>query len=166
YVKIKHIPNPDLGPDKSICRDDVIILFPGGFDGKYLWQDGSTNVSYRVTTGGLYKVRVNNQCGAASDDITIRLKDCKLYWPTAFTPNNDGKNDVFKALSNASFKKFNLQVFNRWGELIYHTSNASQGWNGEYKGVPQLAGTYVWSVDYIDNKGVQLEDKGVVILVR
>jgi gliding motility-associated-like protein len=165
-VTVKKIPMPDLGPDKTICKDDVIILFPGKLDGSYLWQDSSVNLTYRVTKGGSYRVVVSNKCGSGSDDIDVKFKDCKIYWPTAFTPNNDGKNDVFRVLSNASFNKFKLQIFNRWGELLFTSNNSAQGWDGNYKDTPQLPGSYVWAVEYVDRAGMKLEDKGFVLLIR
>src|SRR6187397_2090715 len=59
----------------------------------YLWQDGSVQKRFVAKQGGFYSVQVTNTCGIASDEIFVRGDDCEIFFPTGFTPNNDGLND-------------------------------------------------------------------------
>ncbi|MCC6761926.1 MAG: gliding motility-associated C-terminal domain-containing protein [Chitinophagaceae bacterium] len=99
---------------------------------------------------------------------TIRLEvldNCEVLFPSAFTPNNDGKNDVFKALNANNLTDFSLAIFNRWGEKVFETLDFRAGWNGVFNGVQQPAGAYVWYSRFI-KAGVRKQLKGTVILIR
>jgi len=107
-----------------------------------------------------------NECGKNSDEIIISSGSCKLMIPNAFTPGKS-PNDIFRVLRASGVKDFNLQVFSRWGQQVYHTNKLSEGWDGKYYGVEQPAGTYIYMVSYTDNTtGRKDFQKGTVILVR
>jgi gliding motility-associated-like protein len=90
-----------------------------------------------------------------------------VYFPSAFTPNNDGKNDQFGVASSQQLSDFSLQVFNRWGQLVFRTTNSLQKWNGMLKGQPAPTGVYVWTANYKSGKGCsRRESKGTVLLLR
>jgi gliding motility-associated-like protein len=157
-------PKPDLGPDKSICTGDSILLKPGSFP-SYLWQDGSTSNYFIAKQAGVYSVTVTDSCGAGTDNIIITKKDCTPYFPSAFTPNQDGKNDLFKVLNGFNLKEFSLSVYNRWGQKVFETSNPSVGWNGTLQGQRQDAGVFVWFSNFkLNNQEYNL--KGTVVLIR
>ena len=86
---------PDLGIDKNLCSGDSVLLYPGQFT-NYSWQDGSTQSHITVKQSGLYSVTVMDNCGSARDEIMVTEANCDIYFPSAFTPNNDGKNDMLK----------------------------------------------------------------------
>jgi gliding motility-associated-like protein len=154
-----------LGKDTSVCGSDHIVLSPGGF-ANYLWQDNSTGASLNVSQAGHYWVTVKDQRGCiAADSITI-VNDCgEIWFPTAFTPNNDGHNDKFGPLGNLSLiGEFSMTVFNRWGEKVFESYNAANRWDGKYKG-QMMAGTYVWFARYNGHSGVATR-KGTIVLVR
>jgi gliding motility-associated-like protein len=71
-----------------------------------------------------------------------------LSVPNAFTPNQDGKNDVFKAIHGDNVTSFMLQIYNRWGQLCFETRDIKKGWNGFMNGQKQSAGVYVWLIRY------------------
>ncbi|MEI9933769.1 MAG: T9SS type B sorting domain-containing protein [Ferruginibacter sp.] len=85
---------------------------------------------------------------------------------TAFTPNGDGLNDVFKPilLGMKSLSLFN--VYNRWGQLVFSTSASDKGWDGTLNGQPQAPVNYVWIADGIDYHGNHIQQKGNVVLIR
>ena len=89
-----------------------------------------------------------------------------VYVPNAFTPTNDGRNDNFKpiALGIKTLNYFN--VYNRWGQLMFTTSQIGNGWNGKYNGTDQPIGTYIWQANAIDYMGNKIYKKGTVILIR
>jgi gliding motility-associated-like protein len=101
------------------------------------------------------------------DTLKIAVyKGPDIYLPTAFSPNNDGVNDVFNPFPVGMKKISSFKVFNRYGQLIYSTVNSTKGWDGKFNGKVQPAGTYVWiasGIDYIDKKVIK---KGTVLIIR
>lgn len=89
----------------------------------------------------------------------------QLYVPSSFTPNNDGKNDVFRIPPGASVSLREFSVFDRWGKVVFKTTNIAKGWNGTYQGESLDTGTYIYLIKgLIQNKEVVI--KGTVILQR
>lgn len=159
-------PAPDLGADKNICSGDSLILYPGQFN-SILWQDGSTQSHFIVKQHGLYSVTVTDNCGSASDEIMITESNCDIYFPTAFTPNNDGKNDVFKMLGGNNLKDFRFVVYNRWGEIVFETNDFAKGWDGKVKGKLQGNGVFAWYSEF--NKpgnANKTKMKGTIMLLK
>ncbi len=101
------------------------------------------------------------------DDILIKVyKGPDIYVPSGFTPNNDGLNDVLRAIPVGirDFKYF--RVFNRWGQMIFSTQDPSKGWDGKIKGLEQPTGTFVWIAEAVDYNGNMVTRKGVITIVR
>jgi gliding motility-associated-like protein len=88
-----------------------------------------------------------------------------IYVPNVFSPNGDGKNDLFQVYGN-NIMTVDMKIFNRWGELVYETNNQLAGWDGTYKGQMQNPGvfTYALKVTFLDN--TQIEKNGTVTLLR
>jgi gliding motility-associated-like protein len=86
--------------------------------------------------------------------------------PTAFSPNHDGVNDLFRPI-NKNLESLHFQVYDRWGEKVYETDIIGDGWDGTYKNVPQTLGVYVWQAEYRFIGNHQLfSSSGNVTLVR
>ncbi len=88
--------------------------------------------------------------------------------PNAFTPNGDGKNDIFTPVL-LNVEHMNLQIYNRWGEKIYDQDMNSPGWRGDFGGKRVQAGTYLWVVDYSfkeNGRLIKLYGKGDITLLR
>jgi gliding motility-associated-like protein len=157
-------PTVNLGADRELCDGDSLVLSPGTFS-SYLWQDGSSLDYFVVTQPGTYSVTVSDSCGTAQDAINIIPRDCTPYFPSAFTPNRDGKNDLFKILNGYNITKYSLTVYNRWGEKVFQTKNPLVGWDGTISGQQQPAGVFVWYSSFTrNNKEVTM--KGVMVLIR
>ena len=105
----------------------------------------------------------DNGC-IASKDLAVKVLN-KLYMPSAFTPNTDGKNDVFRIPQSASISLREFSIFNRFGNIVFNTRNIADGWDGTYKGQQSDTGTYVYFI-----KGTVLDKevtiKGTVTLIR
>lgn len=157
-------PMPNLGPNRELCVGDTIQLYPGLF-ASYLWQDNSTNDKFIVNQTGNYSVTVTNACGSASDNVAITSVDCVILFPNAFTPNGDGRNDYFKILNAFNLTDYKLTIYNRWGQLVYSTSDFRQGWDGQLKGLPQDPGMFVYYSSY-KKDNIPVTTKGTFILIR
>lgn len=115
-----------------------------------------------------YYVSVTSVDGCVDKD-TLNVKVYRgpeFYVPSAFSPNNDGRNDVFHAISPGVPKLDFFMVFNRWGKEVFHTQSLYDGWDGTFKGTPADAGTYVWMIQGKDYLGRTFSRKGTVTLVR
>ena len=157
-------PKPDLGPDKELCDGDSLLLTPGTFT-SYLWHDGSMQQYFMVKQAGMYSVTVTENCGSASDNIIITSKDCTPYFPNAFTPNQDGKNDLFKILNAYDLQQYELVIYNRWGQKIFQTKNPATSWDGTFNGKLQDGGVFVWYSSF-KRKNKQTKVKGMLVLIR
>ncbi|CAN5629061.1 hypothetical protein BH10BAC2_BH10BAC2_13740 [soil metagenome] len=112
-------------------------------------------------------VSIENGC-ADSSFITVKVYKTlpSVFVPTGFTPNGDGKNDILRPIITGIQRVELFNIYNRWGQLIFTTSENGKGWNGSINGMPQQAGTYVWMVKAIDYNGAPYFQKGTVTIVR
>lgn len=138
----------------------------------YSWYQGSDLVantqSITVTPNQttIYRAFVDLCDGEIfTDSVTVVVVPTM---PNAFTPNGDGLNDNFKILGvqPENITKFNFQIYDRWGQLIFYTNNILDAWDGTYKGGKCPPGVYVWVIYYEDNKKQKISNKGTVTLVR
>ena len=100
----------------------------------------------------------------ATDQVTVFFRG-SLFVPNTFTPNGDGINEFFRAITREA-KELHLEVFNRWGELIFNTDDPEGAWDGTYKGVPSPIGVYVWQVSMKETNGDSRFARGHVTLLR
>ncbi len=116
-----------------------------------------------------YKVRatIPETC-YGEDEIVVRLfkTDPDIFVPSGFTPNNDGKNDILKPIPVGISKLEFFSIYNRWGQLIFTTSEIGKGWNGLLGDAQQPSGTYVYMAQGIDYTGKTIFRKGTVVLIR
>jgi gliding motility-associated-like protein len=124
-------------------------------------------VKVHADKSAMVTLEVTNEYGCTSmDSVMLNTKPCcELYLPSAFSPNGDGKNDLFRILNPGRHKLESLKVYNRYGQEVFTTSVETDGWNGSYNGVAQEIGTYQYMVKYkCDDKDTYI--KGEVTLVR
>jgi gliding motility-associated-like protein len=101
--------------------------------------------------------------GTAS--ATTLLPDLGIFVPNTFTPNGDGKNDVFKVYGNL-IQKVHIQIFNQWGQKIFETTDVAGGWDGTYNGQAQPVGVYIYVVSAVMTDGRTINKKGSINLIR
>lgn len=106
-----------------------------------------------------------NGCDSIRTLRLLVLENCEVYFPSAFTPNNDGKNDVFKILNATNLTQYVLSIYNRWGEKVFETTDFMAGWNGIYNGIRQPIGVYVWQSSFKKSGRINYM-KGTVVLIR
>ncbi|MGN6248359.1 MAG: PKD domain-containing protein [Ginsengibacter sp.] len=166
-VTRKPIPIFTLGKDSAVCTGEEYVLAPVlDTDASFLWQDGSTAPSFVVTHEGIYSLTATNECGSHTDSVTITKGLCSMLMPNAFSPNNDGLNDVFPVKYPFAVTHFHFSVSNRWGQNVFETTDIHEGWDGTWMGEPAVAGIYVWVISYTDLNNKDQQIKGTVTLLR
>jgi len=111
---------------------------------------------------------VTNGAGCTKMDTIIIdtvCEDATLFVPNSFTPNENGVNDLFKAEGNL-ITDYHLQVYNRWGELLYDTHDINAGWDGSFRKSNCPMDVYIWIVHYSGARGNALVKWGNVTLLR
>lgn len=167
YINYKSKPDIGLVKDTFVCKGQEIVLNPiTATKDNYLWQDGSRNISLRVKDPGVYVLTASNECGITTSTVNVDWGTCELYMPSAFTPNNDGINDLFKAKDISAVRQFSFSVYNRYGEKVFESNSINNGWDGSYKGVIQNTGAYIWMISFIGSDNIRKFAKGTVLLVR
>jgi gliding motility-associated-like protein len=122
---------------------------------------------------GLYQVALiaihENGCRDTSLQEILVLPRVTYHMPNAFTPNGDGKNDIFLGAGfTAGMKDFEMTIWSRWGELLFRSEDPEEGWNGtrQNQGDDLPLGVYVYQVHYTNPKGEPIELRGFATLVR
>ncbi len=146
-------PNPqDLGEDFSICRGDALHELKANVSSgaSVLWSNGSREASVMPDTAGIWWVSVTNPPCIQTDTLYITEEVCACFFevPTAFTPNGDGRNDVFRAViePGCPVAGYTLNVYNRYGQRVFGSNDPLTGWDGWYRGSPADVGTYFYEI--------------------
>ena len=177
YPNAQIAPFVTIGNGAQICESDSIQFSPVHFDennlytwtpGHYFNENNKSSIWGRVDNPGYIKLTVNDPFGCtATDSIFVNAQPCcQLYFPTAFTPNKDGKNDHFHPITAGNHPVHFFRIANRWGQTVYETREEHfSGWDGTFNGVPQDMGVYYYFISYVCDKG-DATQKGEVTLVR
>jgi gliding motility-associated-like protein len=165
-----------LTPDTIIAAGNSIRLSPviTGDIASYQWtpptglNDAAVQDPLALpVTSTTYTLRIVSQdgCRASAKETVNVFYD--LLMPGGFSPNGDGRNDVFRIPPSVPVTVLHFYVYNRWGEQVFATTSSSGGWDGNLNGKPQPAGVYVWQIEYIDLiKKKPVMKTGTVVLVR
>ncbi|HEY0433509.1 MAG TPA: gliding motility-associated C-terminal domain-containing protein [Chitinophagaceae bacterium] len=174
----------DAGNDTAIVSNQPLQLHANVSDpgaNLFLWQPptglNSTTRPDPIAqfvpeqSGGTitYIVRASNQQGCFGED-TINVKifttGPDIFVPGGFTPNGDGKNDVLRPICVGISRLNYFRVFNRWGQLVFSTSQIGAGWDGRISGQPQATGNFVYIAQGVDYTGKIVFRKGNITLLR
>ncbi len=135
------------------------------------WLDSNLTKSvsnpHAVQSSGEYFIEATNQYGCSLAKSVVVKVHPMIMVPTAFTPNNDGKNDVFiyKALGGIESIEY-FTIYDRWGGTVFRTTKQGEGWNGKNADRPLPSGVYVWILNAKDWTGEMHTLKGTVMLIR
>ena len=172
-IHVALVPLVNIGPDTAICPGDAPIrlanLEEGKEDDRYRWSTGDATAAISVQEPGVYWLQVisDHEC-TATDSITVH-RSCYLDVPNAFTPDGDGSNDYFfpREVIARGITRFHMQIFNRWGQLVYETKQTSgRGWDGTMNGKPVSHGVFVYLIEAAFENGRQEQHQGNVTLLR
>ena len=159
----------------SHCIGDKVILSASGGTA-YTWKSASgTELGYNAEqavtlyeAGNSFMVEAVDANGCRDTaSVTLQAHPCCDIWlPNAFSPNNDGVNDVFKPESKGHPREYALHIFDRWGKTVFSSFNIEQGWDGTKNGQPADVATYYYRVTGKCVNGAPLDQKGSLTLVR
>ena len=140
----------NIPEDTVLCRGENVLLNATSTHATtYLWDNGTTQPEFLVQSPGIYEVVIANSCEEMVVAVRVdACQECAFAVPDAFSPNGDGVNDTFRPFSNCSIESFNLKVFDRWGGLVFETTNPDFGWDGRAADSGVLGqGVYIWVID-------------------
>ncbi len=161
------LPNPaiDLGLDSTFCffDNDTLYLDAGSNSIAYKWIPyGDTTQIVKVLTAAYYQVTATraNGCKRRAGFEVLEICIPQIFIPSAFTPDGDGLNDVFLPSVN-NLTQYSLQVYSRWGQLLFSSGDPSQGWDGRYNGNEMPTGIYTYRLYYggFDEEGEKTKGK-------
>jgi gliding motility-associated-like protein len=112
-------------------------------------------------------LQVVNEFGCTDETIlnVYITPHVSLYIPNAFSPNNNDRNEVFRAYGE-NIERFEMWIFNRWGQEVFYSADMDHGWNGTFKGAPVENDVYVYRILYRAKDGTEGRPIGSVTLVR
>jgi gliding motility-associated-like protein len=161
--------------DTVVSTGDRVQLSANSVGINYTWSPATgldnpniPNPLATVQSAITYKVVATTEAGCRGEgSVTIKTyKGPDIYVPTAFSPNNDGLNDIFKPFPVGITRLNYFRIYNRWGELVYSTTELNKGWDGNSGPHKQAAGVYVWMAQAVTRDDKLITKKGTVMLVR
>ena len=172
-INVHALPVVDAGPDRVYIEGYPVTInaTASGEDISYNWvpdiyltNDSTLNPVATPPVDMMYTLQVKSAFNCAVKG-SMKIKSVKgLFVPNAFTPNGDGTNDYWRIPYLDENLEADVKIFNRWGQLIYHTSTVPVSWDGKVNSIPQPAGTYIYSISFKNNSMLPL--KGTITLIR
>jgi gliding motility-associated-like protein len=162
-------------PDQTIDEGQSVQLNVSGGGTVFNWQPptwlNNSNISNPKATpldNVRYIVTARNEANCTDvDTVNIKINfKSHIFIPSAFTPNNDGLNDILKPVLSLQYKLQSFSVYNRWGQIVFTTANYGSGWNGKTNNVMQPAGVYIWMLRATDRDDQPINRKGTFVLIR
>jgi len=174
-VHVHQLPPANAGPDDTIYRNQSTTLTGSG-GVSYTWYPniGLNDPSNYTTVAAPYNTQqyilwVTDEFGCVNTDTVVVnvVVNTLILIPTAFSPNGDGTNDVFRIAKWLNLDKvLEFSVWNRWGEKIWETNDKNGGWDGTFNGRPEPMAVYVWQLKGTDFDGNTIVRSGTVTLLR
>ena len=166
-----------LASTYALCLDDTIMLNaaqgPEVYPSTYRWDDGHPLPMRVFDKGGVFEVEVLNVCDTATHILEIEqyVCGCQIYVPSAFTPNNDGKNDAWFPVLDCDPFTYEVTVWDRWGRPVFQSTTPDEVWYGQVEGTPgsktresgryyAIDGVYMWEVI------IELRTDGIPEVIR
>ncbi len=178
FITVYHNPIADFEPNPTHINMYIAeISFQNNSIGSdfYAWDlgDNTTNDEFEFShvypDTGNYEIQLIVSTIHNCTDTTYRTiridPVTNFYAPNTFTPNGDGINDVFN-IQGYNLEEMKLEIFDRWGTLIFFSNDLNRGWDGTYKGEPAIQDTYIWKVTVRDGFGEWKKYKGHINLMR
>lgn len=164
YLQLPHL---NIGNDTVLCLGDPLVLNAYTPSYTYYWDfDGSTNENFFPVTSGTYTCTISGYCGSTSSSVNVEFKDCNIDVPNVYTPNGDGVNDYFEVDFTDGFEfdifSFSVDIYDRWGKLMYHSIDPDFKWDGNESGSKASDGVFYWVITFSTQGGIYRELHGSV----
>jgi gliding motility-associated-like protein len=145
-------PTPMPAHHYFTCLDEEPHSVPidaGNAGSSFLWNDGRTTQTVNAAQYGWWSVEITNAFGCSRLDSALVEEFCRpsIFIPNTFTPNGDGRNDVWLVAGN-NIVEYDMQIFDRWGGVLFHSTSVDQGWDGTANGRPMPNDVYVFQVTF------------------
>jgi gliding motility-associated-like protein len=161
--------------DVNCSNDSAILVASGGLSyswspNVYISHTGNGRITVKPPQTQTYTVIGKDATGCVGLDsvkvVFTRTGDQQLFVPSAFTPNGDGLNDIFRPIFTGPAGKYDFRIFNRWGQLIYRSTTPGQGWDGIFRSTLQPNDVYVYYITAEGGCDGKFQQKGTFLLIK
>lgn len=166
-------PVVNIGADTAVCPGQFPVVLTNHATNIFPlvnhWSTGATAPAITINQAGSYWLTADAGHGCTTTDTILVSDNCYADIPNAFSPNGDGNHDYFfpRALLTSGADAFHMSIFNRWGQLIFETSNMDgRGWDGKMNGVDQPQGVYIYQLEIHFINATKKTHRGNVTLLR
>ncbi len=175
-ITLTRVLNPTLVMESEylLCEEEELEIRPEIENAtSTVWSTGTEDIMDIFFEPGEFEFTISNQCTSISQPFVVNevVCECQPFIPLAFTPDNDGINDLFKPILTCEPFEYNIRVFNRWGEIVFESNDFKKPWDGSHLGgthyVP--AGVYSYTLSYKSEQfdGNKLENRnGMISVIR
>jgi gliding motility-associated-like protein len=161
----------EFPPSHFPLGEYIVYRKDTGLDFQEVFRTASVNYTDTTIPSGTsevcYRIAYVDECGNQSEVSTesCLVLSTSLGVPNAFSPNGDQINDEFK-ISEGIYANFKMAIFNRWGTLVYYSTDPAKGWNGDYEGQPARSGTYLYQISFQNADNLLITKSGSFVLIR
>jgi len=160
---------PNLMDQTNLCPGNKIQISALSNGTDFYWNTGDTTFFINVDSAGIYTNTYLDENGCQkSDSIVVKMIDEteSFFTPNSFTPNGDGLNDSWKAIGGTD-NEVKIQIYNRWGSLIWESNNLEDAWDGTYKGGAAQTGVYIYKIFFYSKCfNTRMMKTGSILLTR
>ncbi len=167
-VYVDQIPYFSLGSDTIVCEQHPFVIgVPSNPDYQYLWSNGYPTSYLKIDAPNTYILNITNGVCNYSDTIIAYPGFCDWWIANSFSPDHSGLNEVFKPVG-VPLPQYEMEIFDRWGELVFKTSDWNQGWDGIVQNQRASNGVYIYMIygESPSSKFKALIKQGQVTILR
>ena len=160
---------PVLQPDTTLCYADTLVLSAPEELREWQWNDGSQRRDFFATFPGIYTLSGRTDYCLFADSVRVDFYTCDpciWYAPNIFSPNDDGISDRWHIFLPCLWQHYRLEIFDRWGHLVYATKDYTKGWDGTVKGQIAQDGVYIYKIMITDLENNKKNYVGHVTLIK
>jgi gliding motility-associated-like protein len=169
-LTVNPVPNIEIVEiANNFCVEDFAIIEVQTNGDSFLWNTGSSENQLKITKAGLYSATAFLRNRKKTASYILEECPCLVYIPNAFSPNGDGLNEVFRPVISCyeTLKDYKLYVYNRWGEIVFKSSDYAIGWDGtNHIGKYCSSGVYYCVIEFITSKNERIFKNTSVTLLR
>jgi gliding motility-associated-like protein len=164
FVKSYLPPMITIDVTGDFCSEGTAVITAKTNGTTVQWNTGETVPSIVAEMPGTYEIVAATGNCKSTEKVLVDCP-CKVWIPSAFTPEQNGINDVFIPISNSLLTNYTLNIYNRHGTLMFHSNSIRKGWDGTFNGKHVPAGVYNYVLDYKCEDDTKHQEKGVITVI-